>query len=234
MITLYHFGPNLGLPDPSPFCLKVDLYLRAAGLEFETRAGFQHMRGAPKGKLPFIDDGGTIVPDSAFIIAHLKKRYGDPLDAGLGAEQKAVTHAFTKMLDENFYWCVVHSRWIDPAAWPHTRRAFFGRMPFPLNVIVPPMARRKARRQLHAQGLGRHGADEILEIARRDLNALSDYLGGREYFLGEHLTTLDVVAYAFLAEILVPEFDTDLRRLTSGYANLVRFVERIRTKYYGK
>jgi glutathione S-transferase len=232
MITLYHFGPNFGLPDPSPFCLKVDLYLRAAGLEFETRAGLQHMRRAPKGKLPFIDDGGTIVPDSAFIIAHLKTRYGDPLDAGLGPEQKAVAHAFTKMLDENFYWCVVHSRWIDPAAWPVVSRTFFGGMPFPLNRVVPFFAQKNARRQLHAQGIGRHRPDEILEIARRDLDALSGYLGGREFFLGERLTTLDVAAYAFLAEVLVPEMDSELARLTRGYDNLVRFVERIRERYY--
>jgi glutathione S-transferase len=234
VITLYHFGPNFGLPDPSPFCLKVDLYLRAAGLEFESRSGFRYMRAAPKGKLPYIDDNGSIIPDSAFILAHLKARYGDPLDEGLGTEQRAVAHAFSRMLEENFYWCVVHSRWIDPAAWPTVRRAFFGGMPFPLNRIVPVFARAGARRQLHAQGLGRHGANEILEIARRDLNALSHYLGNRDYFLGERLTTLDVVAYAFLAEVLVPEVDSALKRLTSGYANLVRFVERIRAKYYGK
>ena len=234
MITLYHFGPNLGLPDPSPFCLKVDLYLRAAGLEFQTRAGFQHMRKAPKGKLPFIDDSGTIVPDSTFIIAYLKGKYGDPLDRDLGAEQKAVAHAFTRMLDENFYWCVVHSRWIDPAAWPVVSRTSFGGMPFPLSRIVPLVARRKARGQLHAQGIGRHSVDEILQIAKRDLEALSGHLGNREYFLGERLTTLDVVAYAFLAEVLVPELDSGLKRLTLGYANLVKFVERIRAGYYGK
>jgi len=234
MITLYHFGPNFGLPDPSPFCLKVDLYLRAAELEFESRAGLQHMRRAPKGKLPFIDDGGTIVPDSAFIIAYLKKRYGDPLDHGLGAEQLAVAHAFTRMLDENFYWCVVYARWIEPAAWPVVSRTFFGGMPFPLNRIVPFFARRNARGQLHAQGLGRHSAEEILAIAKRDLDALSGYLGSREYFLGERLTTLDVVAYAFLAEALVPDVDAPLQKLVKSYDNLLRFVERIRARYYGK
>jgi glutathione S-transferase len=234
LITLYQFGPNFGLPDPSPFCLKVDLYLRTAGLEFQTRSGFEHMRRAPKGKLPYIDDDGTIVPDSAFIIAHLKARYGDPLDGGLGAEQRAVAHAFTKMLDENFYWCVVYSRWIDPEGWPHARRAFFGGMPFPLRVVVPFIAQKGVRRSLHRQGLGRHAPEEILEIARRDLKALSDYLGGREYFLGEHMTTLDVAAFAFLAEVIVPEFDTGLSRLAKRHDNLVRFVEQIRTKYYGK
>src|SRR5690606_15668734 len=131
MITLYHFGPAFGLPDPSPFCIKVDLYLRAAGLEFECNPGFQHLRTAPKGKLPYIDDDGTRIADSEFIISHLKAKYGDPLDGGLGAEQRAVAHAFTKMMDENLYWCMMYSRWLDPRTWPTVRETLFGKLPAP-------------------------------------------------------------------------------------------------------
>jgi len=65
MITLYGFGPAFGLPDPSPFVTKAEVLLKMAGLEFRTDAnGF---RKAPKRKLPYIDDGGTIVADSTFI-----------------------------------------------------------------------------------------------------------------------------------------------------------------------
>ena len=61
MITLYGFGPAFGLPDPSPFVIKVEVLLKMAGLEFRTDAnGF---RKAPKRKLPYIDDGGTIVAE---------------------------------------------------------------------------------------------------------------------------------------------------------------------------
>ena len=69
MITLYGFGPAFGLPDPSPFVIKVEVLLKMAGLEFRTDAnGF---RKAPKRKLPYIDDGGTIVADSTFIRWHI-------------------------------------------------------------------------------------------------------------------------------------------------------------------
>jgi glutathione S-transferase len=232
MITLYHFGPALGLADASPFCLKVHLYLRAAGLEFETRTGYQHLRNAPKGKLPYIDDGGTRVADSEFIISHLKAKYGDPLDGGLGAEQRAVAHAFTKMLDENLYWCMVYSRWLDPATWPAVRSTFFGGMPAPLRLFVPSLAQRRVKKTLYGQGLGRHNPEEILEITRRDLAALSAYLGAREYFLGERITTLDVTAWAFLAGLIIPDLDSELTSLARSFGNLARFVERIRTRYY--
>ncbi len=61
MITLYTFGPAFGLPDPSPFVMKAMMLLKLAGLDYvEKRAD---VRRAPKGKLPYIDDDGTIVAD---------------------------------------------------------------------------------------------------------------------------------------------------------------------------
>ena len=56
MITLYTFGPLLGLPDGSPFVTKAMLLLKMAGLDYrEDRNGYLK---APKGKLPYIDDDG--------------------------------------------------------------------------------------------------------------------------------------------------------------------------------
>jgi hypothetical protein len=50
MITLYNFGPAFGLPDPSPFVMKVETLLKMAKLPYRTDAtGFAK---APKGKIP--------------------------------------------------------------------------------------------------------------------------------------------------------------------------------------
>ena len=232
MITLHHFQPYHGLPDPSPFCLKVDLYLRAAGLEYRREPGLHNMRRAPKHKLPFITDGTRAVPDSQFIIAYLKQQYGDPLDGALDAKQRAIAHAFIKMMDEDLYWCAVHARWVDEAVWPVVKNEFFGAMPVPLRLIVPALAQRNVRKSLYRQGLGRHSHAEILDIARRDLTALSDLLGTRDYFLSERMTTLDVTAFAFLAELIIPPHHGDLMKLARTFANLVHFTDRVKQKYY--
>ena len=232
MLKLYTFGPAFGLVDPSPFCVKVDFYLRAAGLEFLRGPGFQNMREAPKGKLPYITDNETIVPDSAFIISYLKAEYGDSLDGGLSAEQKAVAHAFTKMMDENLYWCMVHDRWINDACWPEVKKEFFGGLPWPLRLIAPAMARRGVAKSLHLHGLGRHSDDEILEIAKRDLQALSNYLGDKEWFFGRGPTTLDVAAFAFVSGLIIPPLNSRMTEAARSFTNLVRFVDRIKLKYY--
>ena len=61
MITLYGFGPMFGLPDPSPFVLKTMTQLKMAGVPFR----FEQARPdqAPKGKIPFIQDGDQRIGD---------------------------------------------------------------------------------------------------------------------------------------------------------------------------
>ena len=232
MITLYHFGPFQDLPDPSPFCLKVDAYLRMTRIEFKCIATPANLRIAPKGKLPFIEDNGKIIADSTFIIEYLKKTYGDALDSHLDQRDRAISHAFIKLMDENLYWCLVHSRWVDEKVWPVVKQSLFGKLSFPLRQLIPVMARRGVKKALYLQGTGRHTHEEILEIARRDLDALSALLGDKHYFMGDKATTLDAVAYGFLAEAIFPQLESPLNALTKSYANLVAFCERIRKKYY--
>ena len=83
MITLYTFGPGMGLPDPSPFVMKAELLLKMSGQPY--RVDTKGFSKAPKGKLPYIDDDGEIVADSTFIRWHLEKKYKLDLDRGLPA-----------------------------------------------------------------------------------------------------------------------------------------------------
>ena len=232
MITLFNFGPNFNLPDPSPFCLKVETYLRATGLEFTIVSDLNNLGSAPKKKLPYIIDNGQVIGDSAFIIEYLKDTYGDPLDQDLNPEQRAIARAFSKMLDENLYFCMLYGRWIDPAAWPVVKQTFFGSMPFPFNKIIPFTAQRSVKKSLQAQGIGRHSHAEILSVARQDLTALACLLGTKDYFLINKPTTLDICAYAFLAQFMIPQYKSGFNDLGRSFTNLVAFVERLKMRYY--
>ena len=83
MITLYGFGPGLGMYDPSPFVLKVAAFLRLANIDYQYNGNVNYVFKAPKKKLPYLDDNGTIVCDSTFIICHLKDRYASDFDSHL-------------------------------------------------------------------------------------------------------------------------------------------------------
>jgi glutathione S-transferase len=232
MIKLYQFAPAFGLPNASPFCMKVETYLRMAGLPFELDSGANPLK-TPKKKLPTIDDGGTLVADSTFIIDHLKARYGDPLDAALTAPERAVATAFQRLFEENLYWALVHTRWADDADWPKTSAAFFGGMAPPLRWFVPALARRGLLSELHGQGMGRHSVAEIHAIGCRDVSAIADFLADKPYMLGAQPTSLDATAYAFLANLLWAPFDTPIQRHAQARPTLQAYCQRMKARYFG-
>lgn len=229
MITLYQFDPAFGLPNASPFCMKVETYLQLARLPYQLAPmSLAAMRNSPKGKLPYIEDQGQRIGDSSFIIDYLKTTYGDPLDNWLTAEQKATALALQRMLEENTYWTAVSMRWMEDANWPTTRAAFFGNLPRPLRWIVPPLARRGLRQQLAGHGMGRHSREEIHAIARRDLTALADFLGDKPFMLGTQPCTLDAVAYAFLANLLWAPYDSDVQSYAKSRPTLEAYCLRMK------
>lgn len=232
MITLYGFGPGLGMYDPSPFVLKVAAFLRLANIDYRYNGNVNYVFKAPKKKLPYLDDNGTIVCDSTFIICHLKDRYASDFDSHLSPQQQAVATLISKSLDENFYWCLVYFRWIDSASWPPVKNALFGKLPFPLSTIVPLVARRGVSKQVYQQGTGRHNKEEVLSIARQTLDALSVLIGDNLFCLGDKPSSLDATVYAFLAEAILVDLDNDFTRLARQYSNLNDYCQRIQQQYF--
>ncbi|MFZ5532752.1 MAG: glutathione S-transferase family protein [Pseudomonadota bacterium] len=230
MIRLYQFPPAYGLPSASPFCMKVETWLRMTALPYEVMAG--DPRKAPKGKLPYIEDNGVRVADSHLILGYLAERYGVDPDAGLPAPQRALALAVIRMLEEHFYWVVLHGRWIDPQGWAMSREVFFGAMPQPLRMLVPWLVQRQLRRDLRGHGMGRHEPPEIEALGIEDVDTLAALLGSRAYFLGDQPHTVDAVAHAFLAGVLAFPVDSLVKESVAGHENLVAFVTRMNQRFY--
>lgn len=231
MIKLYQFAPAFGLANASPFCMKMETYLRMAALPYELVNSGNVMK-APKHKLPYIDDGGAVVADTTFIIEYLKGKYGDPLDASLSPLDRALATAFQRLLEENLYWAVAHTRWAQEDGWALTKPAFFGGMPVPLRWVVPPLARRGMLSEMHGHGMGRHSPQEIHAIGCRDVTAVADFLADKPYMLGEQPSSLDATAYAFMANLLWAPVDSPIRHHAQGRPNLDAYCQRMRARYY--
>lgn len=232
MIKLYSFGSGFDVVDPSPFVLKVDVYMRMANIEYESIPDVGNLKKAPKGKLPFITDGGTTVADSAFIIPYLQEKFQVELDSKLSNKQKSIAYLLGKSLDENLYWCLVYSRWVKDNTWVHVKKTFFGTMPFPLNFVIPPIARKGVISALEKQGLGKHSDEEIKTIAQRTFMSLSEILGEKAYFFGEAPCSFDATAFGFLSQFIHVSLNNQINDLARDYSNLVDYCNNIRTKYY--
>ena len=128
MILLHQFRRSWGIPNPGQFCVKLETYLRMAAIEYrivETLPMF-----APLGKLPYVAADGRKIADSRSIIKYLKQQYGDPLDAGLSAEQQGTALAMQRLLEEHLYWVSMYSRWqYTEENWRINKQAIFQSVP---------------------------------------------------------------------------------------------------------
>lgn len=111
-LTLYATRADFGLPDTSSFVIKTEVQLKMAGVTYDRASAIPPQ--APNGKLPFINDHDEVVSDSTFIRAHIERKYGADLDAGLDVRQRAESWTIERLLEEYLYFAMVWSRWIDP------------------------------------------------------------------------------------------------------------------------
>jgi len=230
-ILLYQAPRAFGVPNPSPFCIKLETWLRFAELPYRMVPCPDPRRG-PKGKIPFVKVGGETIGDSEFIIAALRERYDVDLDRGMPAADRAVASAFTRLFEEHLYWIAVRARWLEPQAFEVLKKAFFARLPTPQRQILPGVVQRKLRRTLEAQGLGRHEPADIYRKGEHDLQAVSDFLGAKPYLMGDVPRTVDATAFGVLTSIIDAQIDTPLQPVGGGFKNLVDYTVRIRGKYF--
>ena len=226
MIKLYQYPPSWGM-NVSPFTLKLETWLKLSQLDYQVIPTTNPSK-APKGKLPFIEDvDGTRIADSSLIIDHLKRtRQIDP-DHELTERQRAEAISLQRLFENHFYFIAAYSRWIDPAGWQTVRPAFFGFLPPVIRDLAAAFFRRQVKNMLHQEGLGRHSQNELYAMGRADLRAIAVLLGNRSYFFGEGPTTIDAVAYGFLANLFFVPVETELKRIGLEYDNLRLYCERL-------
>jgi glutathione S-transferase len=230
MITLYTFGPHFGLPDPSPFVMKAEMLLKLSGLEYRTTTrGF---KGAPKGKLPYIEDNGTIVADSTLIRLYLEQKHSIYFDRGLSTRDRGVAWAVDKMLEDHLYWVLVYWRWLIDENFERGPMAFFKRAPALIRPLVTKLVRKRIRGRLHSHGIGRHTEAEMTAMASRCIDALSQILGDNQYLLGPEPCGADATAFAFIANTLTPVFESPVRDKLLSVANLVAYCNRMMAEFY--
>lgn len=231
MITLYQFPAAFAVPNISPYCLKLETFLRLTGQRYEVKTLHDPRKG-PKGKLPFVELEGEVIADSAIVLRSLNKRFKLDLDSHLDAAGLGRSVAITRLCDEHLVHILVYFRWVDDKGWQQIKPAFFGRMAAPLRWFVPGMMQNKVRSSLYNQGIGRHSRDELLVFAREDLQALHDMLGTADYFGGARPCSADAAAYGVLANLIFCTLETPLNRMAREFPALVAYCERLRAAYW--
>ncbi len=229
MLELHQFRPCFGILNASPFCMKVEVYLRMCDIEYQVVT--EDRPNGPKGKLPYIVESGRTIADSSDILAYLVETRGNALDESLTPEQIGLGTLVQRTLEEHLYFALMYFRWLDPKGWPTTRKAFFAHLPPGLSMLLPWLLRKGVKQTLYRQGLGRHERDEVLKRAREDLNALALAMGDNDFLLGSEPSSFDACVFAFLANIAPPVPTSPLSLIVEEHSNLLNYCSRMRKRY---
>ncbi len=231
MLKLFQYEPKYGLPNVSPFCMKVETYLRMAKIPYAMQF-IKDPRKAPKTKLPYIVDKGETIADSSFIVEYLEKTYNVQLDRDLSSEKAAIARLVTGALEERLYFALVYSRWADDTNWPEIKNTWFGDLPPIVRSFLPNIVRKGVVKSLAGQGIELHKPEEIYHIGVRDIQALVDLIGDQKYLLCNSPTSVDAVAFSFVANLLHTPFPNPMKDFALEQHVLTDYCRRMGKSFY--
>ncbi len=225
-MILFQPPPQFGLLNASPFCMKLEAFLRYHKVPFEIK----HARPdrGPYRKIPFVKFKDEIIGDSSAIINRITAEFQIP--DPLTDTQKASSHAFKIMAEEHLYWAMVYSRWIEPDIWPQVKEAFFAPVPKLMRNFVANKIQKNVMKALEAQGIGRLPKAEIYARARLDLIAFSNWFAENPYIAGEDFSVYDFSIWAVLSGIISASLQTPLSKIAKEYPNLEQYLDRVNSR----
>ncbi|KAI6178713.1 hypothetical protein M3Y98_00531100 [Aphelenchoides besseyi] len=238
VINLIQF-PRCGcIPTISPYALKLETWLRFNKLNYTVI------------QIPFIEHNGQQIADSNFIIDHLKKTMELSIDRNLSTRERADQLAYHSLIEDSLLRTMVYFRGQD-LKWLATEDG----------LIRHLSGVKNSKKATMIQGVGRHSAQEVNLLAKKDLTgsaikfkclsiylALSTFLGNKRYFFGDkptmvplffptilkRLLKLDATAFGTLAQLLyTPLNGSEVKMfIEQSTPNLVQFTERVKSEYW--
>ena len=233
VVYLYQFPLCPSVRTISPFALKLETWLRLSGIKYENVFS---MKFHPKtGLIPYIELNGESFSDSNIIIEKLKKEFSVRVDENLSAEELAMSHAVTSMV-ENFTTQTGFYYRYDSSI-----RKFVEVLKLGLYTNNPRMVRywtifqpHLTKLKYHFTGLGREENSTVWKMASKDLKALSSWLGEKTYFHGgSEPSTVDCMIFGHLAQFLYIDIGfPQATFLETECINLVTLVANMKEKYW--
>ncbi|VDL77810.1 unnamed protein product [Nippostrongylus brasiliensis] len=216
------------MPNLSPFCMKVETFLRANDIKYEAIGSFRHR--SKKGLLPFIELNGKPIADSQVIIWELQKHFS--IDDKLVREERGTARALERMVELSTNYALLQDKSVLNG------EAFMSRsvsgLPLPTfvtNFMAKRFSDEIGRRVKRI--LGRLTRDELKEALRRDIQAIEDVLQDKKFLFGDKMTVTDCCVFGQLATtyyLPYRQLITDL--LDDEFPRVRQYVQRIRNHYY--
>lgn len=227
VVVLHTIARGNTVPSITPFSIKLETFFRMMGIEYELE---YEVPMGPKHKVPWITINGKDYSDSELIVDKLQVLFGKFPDKNVPKEDRAVGLAMRVMLEEHLYWGLVSWRYIEDNLVGVSKAMDIP--PFMLFVFKNAM-RGKLRAALYAQGLGRHSTEDLHLLMRRDLKALSTYLGEKPFMYGADPHVVDCSVFGTLCQFLYTAPNSPyLLWINEDFPNLKAYTERVKQRLW--
>lgn len=231
MITLIQFPKSPTRPSISPFCLKLETYLKVAKIPYDNKLTVSTAKSKKK-KMPMILDQGELIEDSTFIIDHLKEKHNVDLDQHLTLEQKAIAKSFQWLCEKSIVDIAMYFRWCDADNWLKFRDVIFKGAPWLIKATVANGMASTVRKTLYEHGTGRFTDAEKLKILDDNLVAIENYLGQKKYFFGDQISTIDTILFATLIQLESDDVVRQFKGIFEKHPLLLKYIQHIKKEYW--
>lgn len=225
-----------GVCDGSPYVARVECYLRLLGVDY-TKEISVDLSENPRTKLPFANIRGEMIDDSSRILRAVQKTLDIDEAKGLNGEQLRNGHFLRRLLTGNLYW-VRYSMNFETEVGRHAVVDELKKANIPSLLIpfISAMVIKAQHANLFGQGSARMPLEEVIEMGKADLRAITALLGDNTYILGtSEATVFDTDLYAFLSHLFydtTPSSMEWVQDIKKELPKLEHFTERMRSRLF--
>ncbi|CCD65046.1 GST_C_6 domain-containing protein [Caenorhabditis elegans] len=231
VVYLYQFPrPANRQPNLSPYCLKIETFLRANRIKHEVVGTWLTLRQSPRGLLPFIELNGQQISDSQVIVWKLQKHFD--LDDKLEGSDRGTARAVERMIDLSTNYALLVDKTVNNAHLLLARQVSNLPLPSFLTNYLAKGFSQTARKRVNGV-LGKLDVAEQKELLRRDIRAIDDILGDKKFLFGDRITSVDCSVFGQIGAVFYLPYRQQISDLLEDDFPRVRaYCDRIRQHYY--
>jgi len=199
VVVLHQFPRAKKSPNFSPYCMKLETFLRVYKIDFIVEEG--HALKGPTKQAPWITFNGENIGDSHVCIKLLADKFKINYNPGLTEAEESVSESFRAIIEDRlipmvaldrFFW----HKWDDYK--DITPNLFPPMLQFATNFLWNHVGKGLKSKS----PFGTLTPEQLANRSYSTLKLLSQYLGTKKFFFGDTMSILDMIVFGYTTELL--------------------------------
>jgi len=231
VLYLYQAPRSQWAPSLSPECLKLETWLKMKQIPYE-HVDFQSLTVSANSQLPFCKVNDKAVPYSNHMTDEITALFNKSNEIETSPNENGVQTAFEGLIEGRLHWVLIYIRATQANQLPPSE-IFQGRWSQFLRPLANKVVANKLKTKADYQGIGLQNAEDVIATGKKDLRAISSYLGDKKYLAGDKPNELDATAFAHLSQFWYIPTESDLKKfIQDECANLVAYLALMKQEYW--